>query len=644
MNNSKNDVHDQANHEDQLTKLKIAEDELIKTRQQLGETEERYKLLFNSELDAILMFDLKTEQIVDVNQAWCRLYGFSKEEALTLKISVLSVEPEETKNVIKHVKKHGDKKVELRWHKKKDGTAFPIEVYLGIFKWQDRDIVYATVRDITERIIAQTDLQNSERKLRTILENFTSLISIVDEKGVIITELVNNLEITGYKPGERIGKYIYDMVHPDDVFIIKHVSKKLIENPELVQTVIFRYKRKDGIYRTFESVAKNLLHDPAINGILITTRDITERRKIEEELRKFYFAVDQNPATVVITDKNGFIEFINPKFTELTGYTLTEVIGKKPSILKTEENYPLYPALWQAITTGKKWIGEFKNRKKNGEFYWEFGSISPIVDSKGEITNYIKVAEDITDRKEAEERIKKTNQELKQQNEELDAFAHTVAHDLKSPLAPLVGYSNIIIDYFHKLSEADIKKYLKSISDNAQRMNRIIEEILLLASVRRTDIEIMPLNMKENIKEALQRLEYLITEYKADIRVHNDEWPLAFGYDPWIVEVLSNYISNAIKYGGTPPKVFIGADENKDYVRFWIKDNGIGIAKENLEKLYLPFEQLKQVNAKGHGLGLSIVKRIIEKLDGSIGVISEQNKGSTFYFYLPKHPRKDDQT
>jgi len=168
-------------------------------------------------------------------------------------------------------------------------------------------------------------------------------------------------------------------------------------------------------------------------------------------------------------------------------------------------------------------------------------------------------------------------------------------------------------------------------------MRNIIRELLLLASVRKAEIEITPLeDMAGIVAEAQQRLDYMIEEYKAEI-ILPEAWPVALGYGPWIEEVWANYISNAIKYGGQPPRIELGTDSQESgMIRFWIHDNGLGLTPEEQSRLFAPFTRLDQVRAKGYGLGLSIVQRIVRKLGGQVEVESKLGQGSTFSFTLPK--------
>jgi signal transduction histidine kinase len=230
--------------------------------------------------------------------------------------------------------------------------------------------------------------------------------------------------------------------------------------------------------------------------------------------------------------------------------------------------------------------------------------------------------------------LRKTQQSLAEQNKELDAFAHTVAHDLKNPLAVIMGYSEMLHTYAPTMTPGELEKIGKMTLESTQMAVNIIDELLLLASVRKEQVILKPLNMAEIVHRAQRRLQTLFTEYDGQITLP-DSWPTAQGYGAWIEEIWANYISNALKYGGRPPHVTVGATPQANgKIRFWVKDNGLGLVPEAQARLFTEFTRLNEARASGHGLGLSIVQRIMEKLGGEVGVESEVGQGSLFYFTL----------
>jgi PAS domain S-box-containing protein len=237
-------------------------------------------------------------------------------------------------------------------------------------------------------------------------------------------------------------------------------------------------------------------------------------------------------------------------------------------------------------------------------------------------------------------------EDLAQRNAELDAFAHTVAHDLKMPLSLVLGYTSFLEAGEAANDPVQLDGCIQAIGQSARKMNSIIDELLLLASFRKIgDVNLKPLDMGHIVSDVIIRFTDIIEQRSVEITAPM-AWPIAWGYGPWIEEVWANYLSNAIKYGGRPPRVEIGATvlpAAEDHhtstgalVRFWMRDNGKGLSPEQQARLFVPFERLDQARAQGHGLGLSIVHRIVERLGGTSGVESEPGKGSTFYFTLPQ--------
>ena len=238
--------------------------------------------------------------------------------------------------------------------------------------------------------------------------------------------------------------------------------------------------------------------------------------------------------------------------------------------------------------------------------------------------------------------------ELQARTEELDAFAYTVAHDLKEPLGHVLGFAEILEQDYSSLPEQDLRRSLRTIARSSNKMANIINELLLLAGLRREAPEMMPVDMATAVDGALGRLAYVIEEHQAEV-ILPASWPVALGHGPWIEEVWVNYLSNALKYGGQPPRIELGFDEGSPSggpagsrgpsrtngnVRYWVRDNGRGLTPEDQARLFTPFTRLEQVSARGHGLGLSIARRIVERMGGQVGVASVEGQGSIFSFTL----------
>jgi signal transduction histidine kinase len=245
--------------------------------------------------------------------------------------------------------------------------------------------------------------------------------------------------------------------------------------------------------------------------------------------------------------------------------------------------------------------------------------------------------EEIDERVRVEESLREQTVQLKARNEELDAFAHTVAHGLKSPMSVVIGFGEMLERYHIQESNEKQCRYAHSIAASGRRMAGLVDELLLLARVRKEEVDTWPLDMATIVAGAQECLAPLIEQHQAQI-ILPESWPVISSYGPWVAEVWANYLGNAIKYGGRPPQVELGATVLKgegDRVRFWVRDNGLGLTPEEQARLFTPFTQLHQVRVGGHGLGLSIVQRIVDKLGGQVGVESEVGRGSAFSFTLP---------
>lgn len=232
--------------------------------------------------------------------------------------------------------------------------------------------------------------------------------------------------------------------------------------------------------------------------------------------------------------------------------------------------------------------------------------------------------------------VGKQIQVLQERNGELAAFAHTVAHNLKNPLSVIIGTCDVI-SHISELSGEELHEYVEQIRVTAYDMDEMIYNLLLLSEAGAAKVPAQELDMAGIVGRTLGRLASLIQQHGAEIS-HPEYWPGAVGYAPWIEDVWSNLISNAVKYGGQPPRVELGAVTRPDgTVLFWVRDNGAGLSPEAQLSLFRPFNQFGPVRVPGHGLGLSIVRRIVERLGGQVGVETEAGKGSQFFFTLPSH-------
>ena len=268
---------------------------------------------------------------------------------------------------------------------------------------------------------------------------------------------------------------------------------------------------------------------------------------------------------------------------------------------------------------------------------------SPVTNKKHQLIGRIFLLHDISIRKMALDAAFESNTLLRNEIVEkerliadLDAYARTVAHDLKNPIGGVIGLTDFIKEDIKNQNIDQAFELLDMLNEQGHKMIKIVDELLMLSRIRKEDIELEPIDMQFIVKEAINRLGLLADERKVTIDLP-ENWPAVLGHPQWIEEVWVNLLSNAIKYGGDPPHISVGSEEmNNGRFRFWIQDNGNGLPSGLIEKLFIDFERLGKTNVEGHGLGLSITKRIIEKLGGQVFVSSENipGKGCVFSFVL----------
>jgi PAS domain S-box-containing protein len=508
-------------------------------------------------------------------------------------------------------------------------------------------------RELAQRQRAEAALRASEEQLRAVADTMLEVVVLLDEQGRVQYANRAIRPVLGYELREVVGRPAAALAHPEDAPLLMSFLAEALAgdnggaNGRL--PIEFRGRHAAGHDVDIEATAGQLSRDDRLGGIVAVLRDVSARRQTEVRLRQLVRAVEASPTSIIITDVHGVIEYTNPSFSRLTGYAPDEVLGRNPRLLSAGLTPPeSYAGLWQTILAGDTWRGELVNRKKNGEVYWEWAVISPILDPEsGRITHFVAIKEDISERKRNEEQLHLFNRELQQRNEELDAFAHTVAHDLRSPISLIVGFAELLRgDFGGELDEGG-RQAIYHIVRNGRISAQIVESLLLLARVgsqHQVEVERLPMGLV--VDGVLKRLAFHIEELAAEVTVRDaagPAWRLAQGYWPWVEEVWVNLIMNGLQYGGRPPCISLSAHAGTDgFVRFGVTDNGRGLSAEQQERLFLPFERLGEFKVQGHGLGLSISRRIVERLGGRMGVESQPGRGCTFYFLLPAVPESTD--
>jgi len=351
--------------------------------------------------------------------------------------------------------------------------------------------------------------------------------------------------------------------------------------------------------------------------------------------------IQASPLAIIATDPSSNIRIWNPAAERMFGWTAAEIIGH-PLPTVPEDGRDEFLALLKIAQQESFANVEVRRQRKDGTLLDVSMSSAGVFDTHAELTGFVSIIADITARKQSDAMLRHYATQLEARNQELNVFASAVAHDLQNPLAILVGRVGVLQLYYDTLSDEARLECANIIARSAQKMNSIIHELLVLAGVIHEQIEVKPLDMAIVVAQACQQLSYMIEQEHAEIILPQSVWPEGVGYAPWVEEVWVNYISNALKYGylpGTAPRVELGGRvEPNGMARFWVRDRGPGLQAEEQMRLFAPFTQLSKVHAKGHGLGLSIVRFIVEKVGGRVGVESSgvAGEGSLFYFTLPR--------
>jgi PAS domain S-box-containing protein len=542
----------------------------------LRESEDRFHRLSDATFEGVVIHD--QGQILDANQSFAQMVGYELAEVQGKNVLGFAA-PEYRDLIMQHVQSDYEKPYEAMGLKK-DGSTFPAEIWAKIIPYQGRMVRVAAIRDITERKQAEETLLRQNEFLEALHQITLDLLNR-REMGDLLQALVDSAATLLDAPYGEL------MLKEGDELVVRAFTQN---QPFLLGDRIARD----------EALLSWQAHNTGQPAILDNYSAWAGHRAIY----------------------NGVHLRAVADFPIMIGQACLGVLA----LGRDEPDYPFKPEQLQ-----------------KGVLLSQLAAL--VLDNAN---LYDAALREITERKQVEEMLRQQAAELQARNEELDAFAHTVAHDLKVPLGPITGYADILIEDDAIVTANERQKYLQIIARNGRKMNSIIGELLLLASVRKKEVEPTPLDMAGIVAEAQQRLAHLIEEHQAEI-ILPKVWPVALGYAPWIEEVWANYLSNAIKYGGRPPRLELGAtmvgqanslpdgEPQPPMIRFWVHDNGPGLSLAAQQRLFTPFTQLRQVRTEGQGLGLSIVRRIVEKLGGEVGVESEgmPGRGSIFSFTLP---------
>jgi PAS domain S-box-containing protein len=384
-------------------------------------------------------------------------------------------------------------------------------------------------------------------------------------------------------------------------------------------------------------------------AILTIGMDITSRKRNQETIKKLTAAIEQSPIMIMITNMAGDIEYVNPAFTEISGFTREEVSGQNARILSSgQESVHIYRELWQTILNGRIWRGELLNKKKNGELFWESLVISPIFSAQNEISHFVAVMEDVTQKRRHHEALKQREEDLRQANITKDKFFSIIAHDLKNPFNAIIGFASLLLLEYENLSDAERRSYIENINLASNTSYRLLENLLEWSRTQTGKIRFMPgtFDLNSVVNEVMNLLQSQAAKKGIKLVSEIPFNTLVFADKNMIRTVLRNLFSNGIKFssGG---EVRITAKKKKLSIEVCVADTGVGIPEEGIEKLFRLDEQYLADGTefeKGTGIGLILSKEFINKHKGNIWVKSKKNMGSKFFFTLPTHESQLNQS
>lgn len=628
---------------------------LFQLEQERRQAEERHRVTLMSVGDAVIVTD-EAGRVELLNPVAERLTGWPQEEARERPVDeIFCIVHEETgqpvENPVARVMREG-LVVGLANHTvlvARDGTERPIAESGAPIRDETGRIVGVVLvfRDQTEERAAQRALRESEQWFRTLADmTATGIFLWQDDSFVYVNRATE--QISGFSSEELCGKRFWDIVHPEDRDMVRDRGLRRQRSEDVPERYEFRIVRKDGSVRWLDFTAGKIDWQGQPAG-LGTAFDITERKEAEAERAMLALVIEQAGEAVVVTDLEGTIQYVNPAFEQLTGYSRPEAVGRNPRILKSgRQDETFYRNLWETITKGETWRGRFVNRRKDGTLYTEAATIARVRNEKGGVVGYMAVKRDITEHLQlAEEKAKLEAQYLQAQKmESVGRLAGGVAHDFRNMLQAILGRAELAMS---RLGPSHpVRADLEDIYRAAERSADLIRQ--LLAFARKQTVLPVILNLNEKISGTLGILSRLLGE---DIEIEwvpqEDLWNVKA--DPAQVDqVLANLAVNARDAISGPGKITIETanavvDEAYcrshaeaapgEYVVLVVSDTGQGMTQEVLEHIFEPFFTTKEIG-KGTGLGLATVYGIVKQNGGFVNVYSEPAKGSSFKIYLPR--------
>ncbi|MBI4384531.1 MAG: PAS domain S-box protein [Nitrospinae bacterium] len=547
-------------------------------------------------------------------------------------------------------------------------------------------LISSTIQKALRRKQTEINLAKSEYRYRTLVETAPDIIFQLDERKTI-TYINSAIDKLGYSPAELIGRPIAEFISVEEDGELLRIATKR-KGERATKGLETRFKCRKGGFLWHE-IAISLValdsfgiwnsdfapsngSEDKFLGTHCVARDITERKRMEDQLGMFSRAVEQSPAPIMIANPDGDIEYVNPSFQKSCGYSAEELIGKNPRILKSGKHPPeFYRDLWDTILSGETWLGEFHNKRKNGEIIQELQSISPVTGSRGTITHLLSVKIDDPGRKKAEENLQRYARELERSNSELQDFAFIASHDLQEPLRKISAFGDRLVQMTSSMQDSQMKDFIERMQGASLRMQKLIDGLLLYSRVATKAQPFKLTDLNKVVANVLSDLEVRINIARA--RVETQPLPAVEADEGQMHQLFLNLINNAVKFHkkNEVPKVFIssrrlspgenlvldplppgpeggprtpnGLPEAEAAWEITVRDQGIGFEEKNLSRILKPFERLHgRSEYEGVGMGLAICNKIAAYHGGRLTARSRPREGSSFVVILPEKQKKED--